>query len=146
MEEKFISRAGIRPTATSDDIFKNNCLEEDEVSLEDSSNTASLKTHDRNKGMSAKKSKTSHHSDPLEVAMTALVNETLRRNRTQDNPTNKMVVLAENFKRMSDALGCKLKAAYNCDEFMQFLTKREKKDLASYKEAEKSGSDSDNTE
>ncbi len=42
-------------------------------------------------------------------------------------------MMEENFKRMSDALGCKIKAAYNCDEFVQFLTKREKKDLAVYK-------------
>ena len=72
-------------------------------------------------------------------ALAALAKDTLRRNRLNDigknNVVNDIVILAEQFKRMSDALGSKIKAAYACKDFEQFLDREEKSQLKQYKRA-----------
>jgi hypothetical protein len=50
----------------------------------------------------------------------------------------------EQFKKMSDALGSKIKAAYQCKEFVVLLDEKERKELKKYaKEQEEESSDSD---
>jgi hypothetical protein len=57
----------------------------------------------------------------LDHALVALAKDTLCRNRLNDigknNVVNNIVILAEQFKRMSDALGSKIKAANSCKDF-----------------------------
>ena len=86
----------------------------------------------------------------LDHAHAALAKDTLRRNRSNDigknNVVNNIVILAEQFKRMSDALGSKIKAANACKEFEQFLDREEKRQLQQYKRAnEKDLSSSDSS-
>ena len=75
----------------------------------------------------------------LDNALAALAKDTLCRNRLNDigknNVVNDIVILAEQFKRMSDALGSKIKAANACKDFEQFLDREEKRQLQQYKRA-----------
>ena len=68
-----------------------------------------------------------------------LAKDTLCRNRLNDigknNVVNNIVILAEQFKRMSDALGSKIKAGNACKDFEQFLNREEKRQLQQYKRA-----------
>ena len=86
----------------------------------------------------------------LDNALTALAKDTLCRNRLNDigknNVVNDIVILAEQFKRMSDALSSKIKAANACKDFEQFLDREEKRQLQQYKRAnEKNLSSSDSS-
>ena len=86
----------------------------------------------------------------LDNALAALAKDTLCRNRLNDigknNVVNDIVILAEQFKRMSDALGSKIKAANACKDFEQFLDREEKRQLQQYKRAnEKNLSSSDSS-
>ena len=59
------------------------------------------------------------------------------------NNVAQKVELAEQMKRMSDALGSKIKAAYLCKEFEVLLDKKEKEELEEYAaEQEQEQSDS----
>ena len=75
----------------------------------------------------------------LDNAVAALAKDTLCRNRLNDigknNVVNDIVILAEQFKRMSGALGSKIKAANAYKEFKQFLHRVEKRQLQRYKRA-----------
>lgn len=69
--------------------------------------------------------------------MTALVRDTIRRNKMREANVNSeaatIAELAEKFKRTSDALGSRIRAAYSCSTFEQFLDKEEKAALVAYK-------------
>ena len=69
----------------------------------------------------------------LDDAVAALAKDTLCRNRLNDigknRVVNNIVILAEQFKRMSDALGSKIKAANACKDFKQFIDWEEKRHL-----------------
>ena len=202
-QEKFLSRAGIKPKTTSDQLFKttglpssgdsesdedqigddvedpsvsfeiNNSSFVDEEDSEDDSveevshrlrtpsktnksaskKKSSMKLPTRSKAsniVSNKKRKQGNDVSGLDNALTALAKDTLRRNRLNDigknNVVNDIVILAEQFKRMSDALGSKIKAANACKDFEQFLDREEKRQLQQYKRAnEKNLSSSDSS-
>lgn len=203
LQEKFLSRAGIKPKTTSDQLFKttglpssgdsesdedqigddvedpsvsfeiNNSSFVDEEDSEDDSveevshrlrtpskptksaskKKSSMKLPTRSKAsniVSNKKRKQGNDVSGLDNALTALAKDTLRRNRLNDigknNVVNDIVILAEQFKRMSDALGSKIKAANACKDFEQFLNREEKRQLQQYKRAnEKNLSSSDSS-
>ena len=73
----------------------------------------------------------------LDHACAALAKHNLCRNRLNDigknNVVNNIVILAEQFKRMSDALDSKIKPANACMDFEQFLDREEKRQLQQYK-------------
>ena len=202
-QEKFLSRAGIKPKTTSDQLFKttglpssgdsesdedqigddvedpsvsfeiNNSSFVDEEDSEDDSveevshrlrtpsktnksaskKKSSMKLPTRSKAsniVSNKKRKQGNDVSGLDNALTALAKDTLCRNRLNDigknNVVNDIVILAEQFKRMSDALGSKIKAANACKDFEQFLDREEKRQLQQYKRAnEKNLSSSDSS-
>jgi hypothetical protein len=63
---------------------------------------------------------------------------TLAKDRIEDRKkavlkTANTVLLAEQFRRMSNALGSSVKAAYSCEDFVRFLDKKERKELRKYK-------------
>ncbi len=63
---------------------------------------------------------------------------TLAKDRLEDrkktlSKTATTVLLAEQFRRMSDTPGSTVKAAYNCEDFVRFLDKKEMKELKKYK-------------
>ena len=203
LQEKFLSRAGLKPKTTSDQLFKttrlpssgdsdsdedqigdggedpsvsfeiNNSSFVDEEDSEDDSveevshrlrtpskptksaskKKSSMKLPTRSKAsniVSNKKRKQGNDVSGLDNALTALAKDTLRRNRLNDigknNVVNDIVILAEQFKRMSDALGSKIKAANACKDFEQFLDREEKRQLQQYKRAnEKNLSSSDSS-
>ena len=89
--------------------------------------------------VSNKKRKQGNDVSGLGNALSALAKDTLCRNRLNDigknNVVNDIVILAEQFKRMSDALGSKIKAGNACKDFEQFLNREEKRQLQQYKRA-----------
>lgn len=78
------------------------------------------------------KRKTRISEDDFETAMVSFLKDVSSRNRAQVTVASKTVALAEDFKRMADALGSRIKAAYACDAFVQFLDKSERKELKYY--------------
>lgn len=137
MEEAFVSRAGIKATSTSDELFGTSFsdVDEEEVDEYDEGYKTPAKRPSANKSKSKsskKKAKVTEGSDSFEAAMTELIKDTLIRNRSQNTTTARAVALAEEFKRMSDALGSRIKAAYACKSFVQFLDKEEKRALKDY--------------
>ena len=187
LQEKFISRAGIKPKTTSDNLFKTTGLsshsddsesEQDQIfdgdegpcDLYDTNNnsesedyivddmpqqnkTPSKPTHNASKKTSSKKlpsrskafntvsnKKSKRNNDgmsSLDHALASLAKHTLNKQmlneKGKNNAVNNMVILAEQFKRMSDALGSKIKAANACMDFEQFLDREEKRQLQQYK-------------
>ena len=64
--------------------------------------------------------------------------QTLAKDRLEDrkktlSKTATTVLLEEQLRRMSDALGSTVKAAYNCEDFVRFLDKKEMNELKKYK-------------
>lgn len=155
--DKFNSRAGINPKNTSDNLFSTSELElyDDEydavddavtANVEQASTTAPQKTP-KSSTRKSKKSKTNHHqTDSLDYLLTSIARGELEKQKKQskDNSIAQKVELAEQFKRMSDALGgSKIKAAYHCKEFAVLLDKKEKDELKKYADEQESDSDSD---
>ena len=93
----------------------------------------------------SKKSKTNHpQTNSLEYLLTSIARGELEKQKKQskDNSIAQKVELAEQFKRMSDALGgSKIKAAYHCKEFVVLLDKNEKAELKKYADEQESDSD-----
>lgn len=165
LKDVFISRAGIAPKTTSDDLFADSSdseKENDEDSLfgdveesfsddEDFATPAKKKSRTSSttprkstskktpkkscKAGSKKATGTSASGDAFDLAITALVRDTLRRNKMRDElgKAERIAALAEQFKRTTDALGSRIEAAYHCAEFEQFLTAEEKPQFAEYK-------------
>ena len=73
----------------------------------------------------------------LDHALASLTKHTLHENRQNDigknTVVNNIVILAEQFKRMSDALGSQIKAANASKGFEQFLDREEQRQLQQYK-------------
>jgi hypothetical protein len=57
----------------------------------------------------------------------------LRTEKKAVSKTANAVQLAEQFRMMSDALGSSVKAAYNCENFVWFLDKKERNEWRKYK-------------
>ena len=53
--------------------------------------------------------------------MLTLAKDRLEDRKKTSSKTATTVLLAEQFRRMSDALGSTVKAAYNCEDFVRFL-------------------------
>jgi hypothetical protein len=70
----------------------------------------------------------------------------LEERKNSCSKTATTVVLAEHFRRMSDALGSSVKAAYNCEDFVRFLDKKERKELKRYKKEMATENDSSSSE
>ena len=130
LEEVFVSRAGIKATSTSDEVFDLSGDGDDDESKAYAFKTPAKRAKKVKAKSSGKKAKVA--DDEFEVVMTEFIKDTLHRNRVQNTTTAKAVALAEDFKRMSDALGSKIKAAYACKSFVQFLDKEEKRLLKEY--------------
>jgi hypothetical protein len=78
----------------------------------------------------------------------SLCKTAMEKNNRQNTELVQKVELAENFKKMSDAMGSKIKASYQCKEFVVLLDKKEKKELKIYtkeqeEDSSKDGSDSE---
>lgn len=95
-----------------------------------------------------KKAKSSQHAaDNIDYMIASLCKSAMEKNNRQNTEVAQKVELSEQFKKMSDALGSKIKAAYQCKEFTVLLDKKERKDLKKYaKEQEEESSDSDGSE
>ena len=104
-----------------------------------SSSSSSGKKPKKNKKNTKLKTRT--HEEDFETAIVGYLKDASSRNRAQVTVASKTVALAEDFKRMTDALGSKIKAAHACDAFVQFLDKKERKQLKYYA-AEQASSDS----
>ena len=158
----FLSRAGIKATTTNDVLFGNmndfDRSEESDIELQADDDVIELQAQDavtpakkrpakrgsekksRNSsgssGSNGKKAKKKPHGktggDDFETAMMSFVKDASARNKVQVTVASKTVALAEDFKRMTDALGSKIKAAYSCNAFVQFLDKDERKQLKYY--------------
>ena len=77
--------------------------------------------------------KVSTEIDGFNAFMLALAKDRLADSKKGVSHTECAVELAEQFRRLSDALGFTVKAAYNCEEFVQFLDKSERVELKKYK-------------
>ena len=162
LEDVFLSRAGIKATVTNDELFRDmndfGPSDESENELQDQDSVIELQDQDavtpaknrpakrrsekksRNSSGSSssggKKAKKKPHGktggDDFESAMMSFVKDASARNKAQVTVASKTVALAEDFKRMTDALGSKIKAAYSCNVFVQFLDKDERKQLKYY--------------
>jgi hypothetical protein len=71
--------------------------------------------------------------DGFNAFMLALAKDRLADSKKGASHTACAVELAEQFHRMSDALGSTVKAAYNCEDLVQFLDKSERVELKKYK-------------
>ena len=125
---------------------EDNSAEEDEYfSLnKDSESSITSECADKQYAFSAKKAQKSSNStsirqnrksnvtkkvseiDGFNAFMLALAKDRLADSKKGVSHTACAVELAEQFRRMSDALGSTVKAAYNCAEFVQFLDKSER--------------------
>ena len=64
--------------------------------------------------------------------ITSLCKSAMEKNNRQNTELVQKVGLAENYKKMSGALGSNIKAAYQCKEFVVCLDKKERKELTKY--------------
>lgn len=159
LEEVFTSRAGIKASTTSDELFgaggdfpsdDDSSEDEHEAGADNSGlaaqTPAKRRSHSNSqskKSSSSKKAKNgkANDGDTFEAVMIALAKDTLTRHRSKESEASKIVALAEDFKKLSDALGSKIKAAYACSEFVQFLDKNEKRELKRYIAEQQQSSD-----
>ena len=84
----------------------------------------------------------------VDYMIASLCKTAMEKNNRQNTELVQKVELAENFKKMSDAMGSKIKASYQCKEFVVLLDKKEKKELKIYtkeqeEDSSKDGSDSE---
>jgi hypothetical protein len=105
---------------------------------------SNLKSIRQNTKSSAKK-KVTTETDGFNAFMLALAKDRLADRKKGFSQTACAVELAEQFRRMSDALGSKVKAAYNCAEFVQFLDKSERVELKKYKRDMATADDDDSS-
>jgi hypothetical protein len=77
----------------------------------------------------SKRAKSSVSTDNVHYMIASLCKTAMEKNNRQNTELVQKVELAENFKKMSEALGSKIKAAYQCKEFVVLLYKKEKKEL-----------------
>jgi hypothetical protein len=155
LEEKFLSRASIKPTATSDEIF--NSDSEGSVFHHSDSKYSENETVDRNTSSTTnrrqkrttqqtptssrktKKNRNEQHSgNELESSLSQLISATLKRYtelaKTQKRSGAEIAALATNFKQTADALGGRVQAALAFDKFKMFLNHDEKRELQELKE------------
>jgi hypothetical protein len=99
------------------------------------------------KGKSKKAKMSQHAADSMDYMIASLCKTAMEKNKRQNTEVAQKVELSEQFKKMSDALGSKIRAAYQCEEFVVLLDKKERKELKKYtKEQEEESSDSDGSE
>ncbi len=75
----------------------------------------------------------STETDGFNAFMLTLAKDRLEDKKKTSSKAAMIVLLAEQFRRMSDALGSTVKAAYNCEDFVRFLDKKEMNELKKYK-------------
>jgi hypothetical protein len=155
LEEKFVCRSAMVPKNTSDHLFGN--LGGDDDSLfdgacgdeqEPSAAASRKKKSNTSSGRKGKKAKSGQTAqDSIDFMIASLCKDAVEKNKRQNTKVVQMVELTENFRRMSDALGSKIKAAYQCKEFYVLLDKEEKKQLKQYaREQEEDSSDEDGSD
>jgi hypothetical protein len=126
LEEKFLSRASIKPMATSDKIFNSNSdssvfhHSDSNFSKNETANRNASNTMNRRQKRSTEKTPTSgkktmknsneqQTGNELESSLSQLVRATLKRNeeldKTQKRSGAEIAALATNFKQTADALG-----------------------------------------
>lgn len=88
----------------------------------------------KKKGKTKAAKKVSTETDGFNAFMLTLAKDRLEDRKNTSSKTATTVVLAEQFRRMSDALGSTVKAAHNCEDFIRFLDKKEMKELKKYKQ------------
>jgi hypothetical protein len=158
LEEKFISREGICPKNNNtlemniheendnDDFGASNDIGE-QGEGEDGPNTTRAGIEPRtpatpyckkpaasnksSKGKS-KRAKSSVSTNNVDYMIASLCKIAMEKNNRQNTKLVQKVELAENYEKMSDALGSKIKAAYQCKEFVVLLDKKEKMELKIY--------------
>jgi hypothetical protein len=173
LEEKFVCRSAMVPKNTSDQLFgiRNSgedddsifdVMGEEEQEAEDSHGGPNIpsvaatpsaaksrkKKSTSSSGRKGKRGKSEHTAqDTIDHMIASLCKDAVEKNKCQNTNVVQMVELTENFKRMSDALGSKIKAAYQCKEFYVLLDKKEKKQLKQYtREQEEDSSDEDGSD
>jgi hypothetical protein len=154
LEEKFLSRASIKPTATSDEIFNSDSdsifnhsdsnFSDDETADGNVSNTTNKrqKRSTKKTPTSSKKTKRNRKEqqtgNELESSLTRLISATLKRNEELDKAQKRsgaeIAALATNFKQTADALGGRVQAALAFNKFKMFLNNEEKRELQELKE------------
>ncbi len=72
----------------------------------------------KKKGKTKAAKKVSTEIDGFNAFMLTLAKDRLEERKNSCSKTATTVVLAEHFRRMSDALGSSVKAAYNCEDFV----------------------------
>lgn len=100
----------------------------------------------KKKGKTKAAKKVSTEIDGFNAFMLTLAKDRLEERKNSCSKTATTVVLAEHFRRMSDALGSSVKAAYNCEDFVRFLDKKERKELKRYKKEMATENDSSSSE
>jgi hypothetical protein len=162
LEEKFLSRAGIKPAATnygvlnsddSDADFDSNVQSDAEGGVdEEEGNSLSVTTpankrkKKQNKTSTKKTPKAARQSgDVLEESLAKLIDATMKTKkdaeRQQKDSGAEIAALASNFKVTADALGGRVAAAAAYHKFKMFLTRDEKREL---EELQTNSEESDN--
>ena len=77
--------------------------------------------------------KVSTETDRFNAFMLTLAKDRIEDRKKAVLKTANTVLLAEQFRRMSNALGSSVKAAYSCEDFVRFLDKKERKELRKYR-------------
>ena len=155
MEEKFLSRASIKPTATSDEIFNSDSdssvfhhsdsnFSENETADRNASNTMNKRQKRSTKktptsGKKSKKNSSEQQTgNELEASLSQLIRASLKRNKDLDKTQKRsgagIAALATNFKQTADALGGRVQAALAFDKFKMFCNNKEKQELQELKE------------
>ena len=142
LEEKFLSRAGIKPTLTSKELFGG---EEDEEDFSDVEGLGEPEDEDNAVGKSARKRRkktkkksspsasNEHAGDELEHSLSLLIQDHLKRKKENDKKEkdngSQIAALAANFKLTADALGSRVQAAAAYGKFKMFLNSEEINEL-----------------
>jgi hypothetical protein len=75
----------------------------------------------------SKRVKSSVSTDNVDYMIASLCKTAMEKNNRQNTELVQKVELPENFKKMSDAPGSKIKATYQCKEFVVLLDKKERR-------------------
>ena len=165
-----MSRAGMVPVARSDQLFhkssdsnheqilgrENRSEEDEETRLElcgpDDESSAPARSSTKKKQPQNKTRRLARRVlYPEDDQFNKFMKHLIDKNREQNRPENKEMEealrstkLMSAFKEAKEAMGCPVKAAYQCPSFVRFLDKAEKRELKRYaaeQEAEESEED-----
>ena len=167
-----MSRAGMVPVARPDQLFRkssdinheqilgreNRSEEEEETMLElfgpddESSAPARSSTKKKQPQNKIKSRRRGRVLYPEDDQFNKFMKHLMEKEREQNRPENKEMEealrstkLMSAFKEAKEAMGCPVKAAYQCPSFVRFLDKAEKRELKRYA-AEQDAEDSEESE